>query len=106
VIRRLLTCLLLVTVLLQGVTAAAAGVYESTDASLHCGDHHAAGPDCPCCSEAEMLAGACASTCSAMVAFPMLVTSVALAAPASPDVINDVSFLSAVHPPLDRPPIA
>lgn len=105
-VRRVLSCLLLVTLILQGMAAAGAGVPEFADGQAHCSDHEVAGMDCSCCSETDLLAGGCATSCAAIVAIP---ASALVATPRVSGTLvscSDDSFLSAVHPPLDRPPIA
>jgi hypothetical protein len=69
--RRLISSLLVLLLLLQGVaTQVRAEVLPDAQAQHHCDGHETSGKDCPCCDEETMLNGGCETLCSMMAVLP------------------------------------
>lgn len=103
--RRLLSCLLLAMLMLQGIAQVSADVLPEAHNEQHCASHDP-GQDCSCCSAAMAMAGGCAALCSVSIA----VLAIAISVPrVDTDDHQRVAVQGAFGPiylPLNPPPIS
>lgn len=102
--RRLISVLVLLVLILQGVAQANAYLPES-QMQEHCAGHDMSTGDCVCCTDAMMLSGGCASFCSAVAGIAVVAASV-------PRAVAGERVALALYPPpgpaylpLNPPPI-
>jgi hypothetical protein len=109
---RLITVVMLVMLILQGVTLAAADVappnvaQEATQSMVHCAGHEAGGTDCACCSGSEMSGVNCAAQCSVAVSISPTLPTLIVSPQTEVSAVEDLWIAGPSYSPLNPPPIA
>jgi hypothetical protein len=108
-IRPILNIVMVVLLVLQGMTLAAADVMPQADdmqSMEHCAGHEKSGSECACCGDSEMMGINCAAQCSVAVSIPTTLLTFAV----ERDVNHPrpaASWMSGPsYSPLNPPPIA
>lgn len=104
--RRILICVLMVMLNLQGITQVRAAVQSDLAMQEHCAGHDMSKEDCSCCPDEPAMGVGCSSLCSVTAALPAL--SFTLPRPMSPEqhVLVVLETPSPAYLPLNPPPIA
>jgi hypothetical protein len=105
--RRLLSTVLVLVLLLQGVTTQVrAEVLPDAQAQHHCDGHETSGMDCPCCDEETMLNGGCETLCSMMAVLPTTSLDVPRTNATNSHRRIAIGAPSPAYVPLNPPPIS
>jgi hypothetical protein len=105
---RLISALLLIVLILQGVTLAAAEIIPAENATsmVHCAGHEQAGADCACCSGSEMMGLNCAAQCSVAVSSSPALLTWTVDKNTEVSAVADLWIAGPSYSPLNPPPIA
>ena len=103
--RRLISCLLLMMLVLQGVAQAGTAYLPQAHMEEHCAGH-AAAQECLCCSDAMAITGGCAALCSVSMAVSAAVLSVSRVSTDEHRRIAVHGSSGPVYIPLNPPPIS
>jgi hypothetical protein len=103
--RRILICVLMVMLSLQGITQVRAAVQSDLAMQEHCAGHDMSLEDCDCCPDELAMGSGCSSLCSSSAALPSV--SLTLPSPASPEQHSLIVLetQSPAYLPLNPPPI-
>jgi hypothetical protein len=105
---RLISAVMLVLLILQGVTLAAADVVptEASHSMVHCVGHEDAGADCACCGGSDMMGIHCAAQCSTAGCASMPLLAFSFEKVAQVSIVSDAWIAGPAYSPPNPPPIA
>jgi hypothetical protein len=104
--RPLVICLVVLTLLLQGVTQVSAAVLADSQSQHHCDGHAMAEEDCACCANGAMLNEGCAASCYMAIALPVALLDLPRVANGEHHSLVSVAATGPAYLPLNPPPIS
>lgn len=102
-LRRVIGLLAVLTLLLQGIAATAAGLTAEAG-DEHCDTHMTMGEDCACCTDGQPLSG-CAAWCAPAAMLPVPTTTVPHVQQDAPPHLAQLECAGPDYLPLIPPPI-
>jgi len=105
---RLISAIVVVLLILQGMALATADVVpvDSSQSMAHCAGHEESGSDCACCSDSEMMGINCAAQCTVAVCVSLTLPSFDLARIKECRAPDDICVCGPAYSPLNPPPIS
>jgi hypothetical protein len=104
--RRLISCLVLVLFILQGVMQTSAAVTATASMPEHCADHDMSQDPCDCCPDDAPMAAGCLSLCSMAAAIPQVQFNIPHQAKGARHSLIVSEAFGPVYVPLKPPPIS
>ena len=107
-VRTIISAVITVMLLLQGMTLAAADILPADDSSSmpHCAGHESAGEDCSCCTGSDVLGINCAAQCSMAVSIAPTLFVAPIEKVVAGVASDDVWDSGPSYSPLNPPPIS